>query len=156
MAARYGIGKETVARIWQARRIRPWKVETFKLSRPAPHSTASHVSPSPTARPHQRRNPPVTRAPITAPPTARPDDVCPGEPPAASEQQDPVAILRRALWAEIGRQRVFGGEGVAPGADLDGAVAAGGADELLDGPAGAVLDEPGDGQVARAAKTMVR
>ena len=26
MAARYGIGKDTVARIWQARRIRPWKV----------------------------------------------------------------------------------------------------------------------------------
>jgi hypothetical protein len=24
--------KGTVARIWQARRIRPWKVETFKLS----------------------------------------------------------------------------------------------------------------------------
>ena len=32
MAARYGIGKDAVARIWQARRIRPWKVETFKLS----------------------------------------------------------------------------------------------------------------------------
>src|SRR5207237_3648605 len=32
MAARYGIGKDTVARIWQARRIRPWKVGTFKLS----------------------------------------------------------------------------------------------------------------------------
>jgi transposase len=32
MAARHGIGKDTVARIWQARRIRPWKVETFKLS----------------------------------------------------------------------------------------------------------------------------
>jgi DNA-binding transcriptional MocR family regulator len=32
MAARYGIGKDTVARIWQARRIRPWKAETFKLS----------------------------------------------------------------------------------------------------------------------------
>ena len=32
MAAWYGIGKDTVARIWQARRIRPWKVETFNLS----------------------------------------------------------------------------------------------------------------------------
>jgi len=32
MAAQYGVGKDTVARIWQARRIRPWKVETFKLS----------------------------------------------------------------------------------------------------------------------------
>lgn len=32
MAARYGIGKDTVARIWRARRIRPWKVATFKLS----------------------------------------------------------------------------------------------------------------------------
>jgi hypothetical protein len=39
------------------------------------------------------------------------------------------------------------------GADLDGAVAAGGADELPDGPAGAVPGEPGDGQ---AAKTMAR
>jgi hypothetical protein len=28
------------------------------------------------------------------------------------------------------------------GADLDGSAAAGGADELLDGPAGAVLDVP--------------
>lgn len=32
MAARYGIGKDTVARLWQARRIRPCKAETFKLS----------------------------------------------------------------------------------------------------------------------------
>jgi transposase len=32
MAARYGIGKDTVARIWQARQIRPWKVATFELS----------------------------------------------------------------------------------------------------------------------------
>lgn len=32
MAARYGIGKDTVAGISQVQRIRPWKVETFKLS----------------------------------------------------------------------------------------------------------------------------
>ena len=32
MAARCGIGKDTVVRIWQARRSRPWKVETVKLS----------------------------------------------------------------------------------------------------------------------------
>src|SRR5271166_4607512 len=48
--------------------------------------------------------------------------------------------------AEVGREWVFGGEGVVAGADLDGAVAAGGSDEFLDGPAGAVLDEPGDGE----------
>jgi hypothetical protein len=35
---------------------------------------------------------------------------------------------------------------VPAGADLHGAVAAGGANELPDGPAGAVLDESGDGQ----------
>jgi hypothetical protein len=35
---------------------------------------------------------------------------------------------------------------VLAGAHLDGAVAAGGADELPDGPAGALLDEAGDGQ----------
>jgi transposase len=32
MAERHGVGKDTVARIWRARNIRPWKVETFKLS----------------------------------------------------------------------------------------------------------------------------
>jgi hypothetical protein len=48
--------------------------------------------------------------------------------------------------AEVWRQRVFGGEGVVADTDLDGAVAAGGADELPDGPAGAVLGEPSDGQ----------
>jgi hypothetical protein len=48
--------------------------------------------------------------------------------------------------AEVGQERVFGGKGVLAGADLHGAVAAGGADELLDRPAGAVLDEPGHGQ----------
>jgi transposase len=32
MAERHGVGKDTVARIWRARNLRPWKVETFKLS----------------------------------------------------------------------------------------------------------------------------
>ncbi len=32
MAARHGVGKDTVARIWRARELRPWKIETFKLS----------------------------------------------------------------------------------------------------------------------------
>ncbi len=32
MAERHGVGKDTVARIWQARKLRPWRVETFKLS----------------------------------------------------------------------------------------------------------------------------
>jgi transposase len=32
MGARHGVGKDTVARIWQARHLRPWRVETFKLS----------------------------------------------------------------------------------------------------------------------------
>jgi hypothetical protein len=32
MAARHGVGKDTVARIWRARRLRPWQVDTFKLS----------------------------------------------------------------------------------------------------------------------------
>jgi transposase len=32
MGARYGVGKDTVQRIWKARRLRPWLVETFKLS----------------------------------------------------------------------------------------------------------------------------
>jgi transposase len=32
MAARHGIGKDTVARIWRDHGLRPWKVETFKIS----------------------------------------------------------------------------------------------------------------------------
>jgi hypothetical protein len=48
--------------------------------------------------------------------------------------------------AEVGRERVFGGDGVLAGADLDGAVAAGGPDEFLDGPPGSGLDEAGDGE----------
>jgi transposase len=32
MGERHGVGKDTVARIWRARKLRPWRVETFKLS----------------------------------------------------------------------------------------------------------------------------
>ncbi len=32
MAARHGIGKDTVARIWRDHGLKPWRVETFKLS----------------------------------------------------------------------------------------------------------------------------
>ncbi len=32
MADRFGVGKDTVARIWRARNIKPWMVDTFKLS----------------------------------------------------------------------------------------------------------------------------
>ena len=32
MAERHGVSKDTVARIWRARNLRPWLVETFKLS----------------------------------------------------------------------------------------------------------------------------
>ncbi|MCP3990083.1 MAG: IS630 family transposase [Actinomycetia bacterium] len=32
LADKYGVGKDTVARIWRSRGLRPWKVETFKLS----------------------------------------------------------------------------------------------------------------------------
>ena len=32
MAARYGVGKDTVARIWKARGLQPWRTRTFKLS----------------------------------------------------------------------------------------------------------------------------
>ncbi len=33
MAARHGVGKDTVARIWRARGLRPWLADVFKLSR---------------------------------------------------------------------------------------------------------------------------
>jgi transposase len=32
LAERFGIGKDTVARIWQDNHLKPWRVETFKLS----------------------------------------------------------------------------------------------------------------------------
>ncbi len=32
MAGRVGVGKDTVARIWRARNIKPWMVKTFRLS----------------------------------------------------------------------------------------------------------------------------
>lgn len=32
MAERHGVGKDTVARIWRARHLKPWLVDTFKLS----------------------------------------------------------------------------------------------------------------------------
>jgi transposase len=32
MAARYGIGKDTVARIWRRHDLKPWRVDTFKVS----------------------------------------------------------------------------------------------------------------------------
>ena len=32
MAERFGIGKDTVARIWRNHNLKPWKTETFKLS----------------------------------------------------------------------------------------------------------------------------
>jgi len=32
MAERFGVSKDTVARIWRARNLRPWRVDTFKLS----------------------------------------------------------------------------------------------------------------------------
>jgi len=47
---------------------------------------------------------------------------------------------------EVGGQGVGGGDGVRPGLDLNGAIAAGGLDELADGPAGLVLDPPADRQ----------
>ena len=32
MAKRFGIGKDTVARIWKDHNLKPWKLETFKIS----------------------------------------------------------------------------------------------------------------------------
>ncbi|MCA1737005.1 MAG: IS630 family transposase [Actinobacteria bacterium] len=32
LGAKHGVGKDTVARVWKARNLRPWQVDTFKLS----------------------------------------------------------------------------------------------------------------------------
>lgn len=32
LATKHGVGKDTIARIWRARKLRPWLVDTFKLS----------------------------------------------------------------------------------------------------------------------------
>ena len=49
-------------------------------------------------------------------------------------------------FVKFAGQWVSGGEGVVSGLDLDGAVAAGGLDEFLNGPAGGLLDPAADGQ----------
>ena len=55
-------------------------------------------------------------------------------------------VDRGERLADVVGQGVFGGQGVAAGVDLDGAVAAEGADEFLDRPAGPGLDAVGDRQ----------
>jgi len=32
LGAKHGVGKDTVQRVWMARNLRPWQVDTFKLS----------------------------------------------------------------------------------------------------------------------------
>jgi transposase len=32
LGAKHGVGKDTVAKVWRARNLRPWQVDTFKLS----------------------------------------------------------------------------------------------------------------------------
>jgi hypothetical protein len=56
-----------------------------------------------------------------------------------------VAVDLGQRVAEVVGQWVGGGEGLASGFDLHGAVAAGGADEFLDAPVGLVLDVVADG-----------
>lgn len=56
------------------------------------------------------------------------------------------AVDRAEGGVEVFGEGVGGGEGVVTGLDRDGAVAAGGRDELLDGSAGRVLDSPTDGE----------
>ena len=54
--------------------------------------------------------------------------------------------MRSRAWRRSSGQGVGGGDDVVAGLDLDGAVAAGGVDELADRPAGLVLDPAADGQ----------
>jgi hypothetical protein len=56
-----------------------------------------------------------------------------------------VADLGQGLLEVVG-EGVGGGDGVRAGLDGDGAVAAGGADEFPDAPAGGGLDPVADGQ----------
>ncbi len=44
MAARHGIGKDTVARIWRKHGLEPWRVDTFKVSNDRP-SWRKHDAP---------------------------------------------------------------------------------------------------------------
>jgi hypothetical protein len=56
--------------------------------------------------------------------------------------------------AEVGGQWVGDGDGVVAGLDLDGAVAAGGADELADGPARLCPDAATAGQSGEPDRTV--
>jgi Winged helix-turn helix len=44
LGQRHGVGKDTVARIWRARNLRPWRVETFKLSNDPTSKPSSSTS----------------------------------------------------------------------------------------------------------------
>jgi hypothetical protein len=44
MAERYGVGKDTIARICRSRDLRPWKVDLFKLSRDPDFEPGSSMS----------------------------------------------------------------------------------------------------------------
>ena len=66
------------------------------------------------------------------------------QPSAQSRDSD-----EREGVSELRREGVLGGEDLIANADLDGAVAPRGPDELLDGPAAPVLDEPDDSQRQR-------
>ena len=44
MAQRFGIGKDTVARIWRDHHLKPWKVNTFKVSIRASRRSSSTLS----------------------------------------------------------------------------------------------------------------
>jgi len=41
---RHGVGKDTVARIWRARNLRPWCTDTFKLSNDADRRVGSGIA----------------------------------------------------------------------------------------------------------------
>lgn len=54
LADRLGIGKDTVARIWRAHRLKPWTVETFKLSNDHRRSASTR---KPSAKPSTAPSP---------------------------------------------------------------------------------------------------
>jgi len=57
-----------------------------------------------------------------------------------------IAVDAAEGLMQVAGQGVGGGDCVVTGLDLDSAVAAGGADELADGPAGLLFGPPADGR----------
>ena len=87
MAARHGVGKDTVARIWRSRGLQPWRTETFKLSTdPDFEAKLTDMVGLYVGPPERPRCPASTRRPV---PGHRSDPTVAADAPGPGQDDDP-------------------------------------------------------------------